>query len=53
MREDSCLLCRVVRGELQAKTVLETERAVAVINTLEPHARGHVVVRGATHGPEL
>jgi histidine triad (HIT) family protein len=53
MREDPCLLCRVARGELQAKTVLETERAIAVMNTREPHAAGHMVVFPRRHAIAL
>ena len=53
MREDSCLLCRVARGELRAKTVPETERAIAVMNTREPHAGGHVVVFPRRHAVAL
>jgi diadenosine tetraphosphate (Ap4A) HIT family hydrolase len=53
MHEDSCLLCRVARGELQAKTVLETERAIAVMNTREPHAGGHVLVFPRHHAVAL
>lgn len=51
--EDLCLLCRVARGELPAKTVLESERAIAVINTREPHAGGHVVVFPRRHAVAL
>jgi histidine triad (HIT) family protein len=53
MREDPCLLCRIARGELQAKTVLETERALAVMNTREPHAAGHMVVFPRRHAIAL
>jgi histidine triad (HIT) family protein len=54
MPDDACLLCRVARGELPgARIVLETERAVAVMNTREPHARGHVVVFPRRHAVAL
>jgi histidine triad (HIT) family protein len=53
MPEDLCLLCRIARGELEAKTVWATKRAVAVMNTREPHAGGHVVIFPRRHAVAL
>ena len=44
---------RGARRAAAARIVLETERVVAVMNTREPHARGHVVVFPRRHAEAL
>ena len=53
MSEATCLLCRVVRGELAARKFVETERAIGVINDAEPLARGHLVFFPRLHAARL
>jgi len=49
MNDRACLLCRIALGEFDVKALLESERSIAVLNTREPHAAGHVVVFPRRH----
>lgn len=53
MSQGQFLLCRITTGDLHARKVLETERMVAVMNTFEPQARGHVVLFPKRHAVGL
>src|SRR6266478_4771321 len=53
MREQPCLLCLVAQGKIQAQKVLEGARTIAVMNTREPQARGHVVIFPKHHAKAL
>jgi histidine triad (HIT) family protein len=46
--ESDCLFCKVVRGEVPAERVLETEHAVA-IRDINPQAPTHVLVVPRAH----
>ncbi len=49
---DDCLFCRIVRRDVPAELVLETEHAVA-FRDLEPQAPTHVLVVPRRHEPDL
>ncbi|HJU65475.1 MAG TPA: histidine triad nucleotide-binding protein [Gemmatimonadaceae bacterium] len=49
---DDCLFCRIVRGEVPAKLVAETEECVA-FRDVNPQAPVHVLVIPREHVPSL
>ena len=49
---DQCLFCRIVRGEIPAKVVLETEECLA-FRDINPQAPVHVVVIPKHHVASL
>lgn len=49
---DDCLFCRIVRGEVPAKIVAETEHCIA-IRDIDPKAPTHVLVIPREHVPSL
>lgn len=49
---ESCLFCRLVRGEIPATVVAETEHCVA-FRDINPQAPVHVVIVPRTHVPTL
>jgi histidine triad (HIT) family protein len=49
---DDCLFCRIVRGEIPAKIVAETEYCVA-FRDIDPKAPVHVLVIPREHVPSL
>ena len=49
---DDCLFCRIVRGEIPAKIVAETEHCVA-FRDIDPKAPVHVLVIPREHVPTL
>ena len=49
---DSCLFCRIVRGEIPAKLVAETAECVA-FRDINPQAPTHVLVIPREHVPSL
>jgi histidine triad (HIT) family protein len=54
MHNDDCLLCAIARGKMPAaKTLLANEHAMAVLNTREPQATGHIVVFPRRHAIAL
>lgn len=53
MEQTDCLLCRVTRGELPARKVVETARLLGVVNDSEAFAPGHLVFFPKRHAPQL
>ena len=49
---ESCLFCRIVRGEIPAKLVAETAECVA-FRDIDPQAPTHVLVIPREHVPSL
>ena len=49
---DSCLFCRIVRGEIPAKIVREDEHTVA-FRDIDPKAPTHILVIPKEHVPSL
>jgi histidine triad (HIT) family protein len=49
---DDCLFCRIVRGEIPAKIVAETEHCIA-FRDIDPKAPTHVLVIPREHVPSL
>ena len=49
---ESCLFCRIVRGEIPAKLVAESPECVA-FREVNPQAPTHVLVIPRTHVPSL
>lgn len=47
----ACLLCEALAGVAGLPIVAESERAVAVLNAVEPQARGHCVFFPRRHAP--
>jgi histidine triad (HIT) family protein len=52
MTDDDCVFCRIVRGELPASTVHESDRVVAFLD-IDPVTPGHVLVVPREHLVEL
>lgn len=48
-----CLLCNVVRGQLKAEKIIESDTAIGIMNTVEPLSRGHCVFFPKRHAPKL
>jgi histidine triad (HIT) family protein len=54
MRDDDCILCAIAQGKMPAaKPLLASEHAMAVLNTREPQAKGHIVVFPRRHAIAL
>lgn len=51
-RESSCLFCRIIRGEIPAKKVNETESTFA-FEDIHPQAPTHILVIPKKHIPSL
>ena len=49
---DTCLFCRVLTGELDAKIIAETDHAVAFLD-LHPQSPGHTLVIPKVHAETL
>jgi histidine triad (HIT) family protein len=49
---DNCLFCRIVRGEVPARMVAETEHCVA-FRDINPQAPIHVIIIPREHVPSL
>ena len=49
---DNCIFCKIVRGEIQSKSVAESETAFA-FRDLNPQAPTHVLVIPRTHVASL
>jgi len=49
---DSCIFCKIVRGEIPSKSLAETETAMA-FRDLNPQAPTHVLVIPRTHVASL
>jgi histidine triad (HIT) family protein len=49
---NSCLFCRIVRGDLPSARVLETDHAVALLD-INPVNHGHVLLLPRAHCPSL
>ncbi len=49
---DDCLFCKIIRGEIPAKLVLETERVVA-FRDIKPEAPTHILVVPREHVASL
>lgn len=50
--DDTCIFCKIVRGEIPAKEVLRDEHVVA-FHDLNPQAPTHVLVIPTAHAPHL
>ena len=51
-RDDSCLFCKIVAGEVPATVVQEDERTVAFMD-INPATRGHALVVPRNHARDL
>ncbi|MDG3007189.1 HIT family protein [Paludisphaera mucosa] len=51
-RDPNCLFCKIVHGEIPSARVLETDRAIVILD-VNPVARGHVLVVPRDHHPQL
>ena len=52
MREEGCIFCKIIAGELPATIVYEDERTVAFMD-INPATRGHLLVVPRNHAPDL
>ena len=52
MAESDCLFCRIIRGEIPAKVVRETEDCIA-FRDINPQAPVHILVIPREHVPSL
>ena len=53
MPDESCLFCRIASGELKVEPLIETDRVIGLLNTMEPFSRGHCVFFPKAHAPAL
>ena len=47
-----CIFCRIIKGELPARVVKETEEAIAFLD-IDPIQKGHVLVLPKRHVADL
>jgi len=52
MTSDDCVLCRIVRGDLEASRVSESDTVLAIMD-VNPVTPGHVLVMPTAHLPAL
>ena len=52
MREQDCIFCKIVAGELPARIVDEDELTIAFMD-IAPATRGHALVIPRNHAPDL
>lgn len=48
----NCVFCRIIKGELPARVIKETEEAIAFLD-IDPIQKGHVLVLPKRHVPDL
>ncbi|WP_165247425.1 HIT family protein [Paludisphaera soli] len=51
-RDPKCLFCKIVHGEIPSARVLETDRAVAILD-INPVAKGHVLIIPRDHHAQV
>lgn len=52
MTPDDCVFCRIVRGEVRASRVTESDAVLAIMD-IDPVTAGHVLVMPKAHLPAL
>ena len=51
-RDPDCIFCKIIDGAIPSARVLETDRAVALLD-IQPVTKGHVLVVARSHLPTL
>lgn len=51
-RDPNCLFCKIVAGEIPSTRVLETDRAIVILD-INPVVKGHVLIIPRDHHPQL
>jgi len=51
-RDPHCLFCKIARGEIPSSRVLETDRAVVILD-INPVAKGHVLIIPKDHHAQV
>lgn len=49
---DNCIFCKIVRGELNSKTVYEDDYFKAIMD-ISPAAMGHVIILAKNHAEDI
>lgn len=51
-REPNCIFCKIVSGEIPSTRVLETDRAIVILD-INPVVKGHVLIIPRDHYPQV
>lgn len=51
-REPNCIFCKIVSGEIPSTRVLETDRAIVILD-INPVVKGHVLIIPRDHHPQV
>lgn len=51
-RDPHCIFCKIVHGEVPSARVLETDRAIAIMD-VNPVVKGHVLLIPRDHHPQV
>lgn len=52
MREENCIFCKILSGDIPSTTVYEDESFQAILD-VNPAARGHVIILPKNHAPNI
>lgn len=52
MREENCIFCKILAGDIPSTTVYEDESFKAILD-VSPAARGHVIILPKNHAPNI
>lgn len=52
MREENCIFCKILSGDIPSTTVYEDESFQAILD-VNPAARGHVIILPKNHAPDI
>lgn len=52
MRDENCIFCKILAGEIPAQTVYEDDSFQAILD-VNPAARGHVIILPKNHAANL
>jgi histidine triad (HIT) family protein len=52
VQKESCIFCKIIKGEIQSRKVYEDDRMLAILD-INPAAKGHTVILPKEHYPIL
>lgn len=52
MRDENCIFCKILAGEIPSTTVYEDDDCKAILD-VNPAARGHVIILPKNHAPDV
>lgn len=51
-RQDDCIFCKILKGEIPSKKVYEDEKFIGILD-VNPAARGHVIIISKNHAANV